>query len=135
MRAAVACALFAAISLAAPACSGNGSGTLPSTVTETFSGTVPVGGSDYHDFTVNSEGAVNVTLTTAGPPSDVVMGLAVGLPTGTSCAPLEDASIHTAAGTSIQLPGLVTASTMCVVVSDIGNDTAAVNYTVTVAHP
>ncbi len=134
MRSLVASVLLAAAPLAFAACSNNGS-TTPSTITETFSGTVAVGGSDYHDFTVNSEGSVNVTLTAASPPANIVMGLAVGLPTGTSCAPIQGASVLTAAGSSVQLTGLATAATMCVVVSDVGNATGTVSYTVTVAHP
>lgn len=110
--------------------------TAPSTiVTETFTGTVAVGSSDSHTFNVAQAGEVDVTLTAAGPPATIVMGIAVGIPNGSACAPLAGASLNTQAGSSPQLPGRVTAGSLCVEVYDVGNETAPVAYTVTVTHP
>ena len=103
--------------------------------TDTFSGTVPVKGSDAKNFTVAQTGSVNVTLTAAGPPSTVVMGIGVGTPKDSGCALLPGGSTNTPAGAAVQLAGTVTAGTLCVQVYDVGNQTAAVSYTVTVAHP
>lgn len=103
--------------------------------TETFTGTVPVRGSALHSFTVAQTGTVNVTLTAAGPPSTIVMGVGIGTSRDAGCALLAGASTSTAAGAAVQLAGTVTPGTLCVQVYDVGNQTAAVSYTVTVAHP
>jgi hypothetical protein len=103
--------------------------------TDTFTGTVPLRGSDAKNFSVAKTGTVNVTLTSASPPSTIVMGLAVGIPKDAGCAPLAGATTNTAAGTIVQLAGTVTPGTLCVQVFDLGTQTAPVNYTVTVAHP
>ena len=103
--------------------------------TDTFRGTVPLRGSDAKNFTVAKTGTVNVTLTAAGPPSTIVMGVGVGVPKDSACAVLAGGSTTTAAGTTVQLSGTVSPGTLCVQVSDLGNQTAAVTYTVTVAHP
>jgi len=103
--------------------------------TDTFTGTVPLRGSDAKNFSVATTGTVNVRLTSASPPSTIVMGLAVGIPKDTGCVPLAGATTNTAAGTIVQLAGTVTPGTFCVQVYDLGTQTAPVNYTVTVAHP
>lgn len=100
-----------------------------------FTGTVPVGGSDIHNFTiVLSNGQVNITLTQAGPPSTIYMGLGIGTPSGLSCALLSGASVATPAGTVAQLVGTAQAGTYCVAVFDAGNQSADVTYSVTVTH-
>ena len=104
-------------------------------MTETFNGTVSVKSADSHNFSVSQTGSVNVTLTTAGPPPTVVMGVGIGLPKDSACTLITGASTNTAAGSSTQLAGTVTAGTLCVQVYDVGNQTVPVSYTVTVAHP
>lgn len=104
------------------------------TTTEPFSGTVAVGSSDFHTFTATTSGQVAVTLTAAGPPATIVMGLAIGTPNGTACAPLAGASIMVAAG-SPPLMGEVSGGTLCVEVYDVGNETAPITYSLTVSHP
>ena len=103
--------------------------------TETFTGTVPVGGSDSHTFTVSATGAVNFTLTAAGPPSGIYMGLGIGTPKDSTCALLPGASTTAQAAATPQLSGTTTAGTLCAEVHDVGNQTAPVTYTVTVSHP
>jgi hypothetical protein len=128
------------LSLGAAGCGGNStSGTVSSpTVTRTtdsFSGTVPVGGSAFHSFPVSKTGNTDVTLTAAAPPANVVMGLAIGIPGTSGCAALAGASANVVAGSTPQLTGLTTPGTLCVQIRDIGQQTATVNYTVTVTHP
>jgi hypothetical protein len=115
----------------------NTSTTSPSATlaTETFSGSVAVGSSDFQPFTAAQAGEVDVTLTAAGPPATIFMGLGVGAPSGSTCALLPNASTNTQAGTAAQLIGTVNAGTYCVEVYDIGNQAAPITYTVTVAHP
>ena len=123
--------------LTVAACGGGSSSTpAPSgtVTTETFSGTVAVGGRDFHSFTTKQTGEVDVTLTAAGPPPTISMGLGVGTVNGSTCSLLPGASINTQAGTAVQLAGTVSAGTLCVQVYDIGNQTAPITYTVTVAH-
>ncbi|HWF85913.1 MAG TPA: hypothetical protein VG222_13735 [Vicinamibacterales bacterium] len=124
--------------VAASACgsSGTSSTTTPTvTISDPFSGTVAVGGSDFHTFGASQSGQVAVTLNTAGPPATIIMGLAIGTPNGTTCTPLAGASVQTAAGSSPQLNGEVSGGTLCVVVYDVGNETAPITYSLTVGHP
>ena len=124
-----------ALALMVSACHSNPS-TSPTAAsgltTETFTGTVAVNGSDSKTFTVTVTGVVSATLTAAPVP----MGLGVGQPGGASgCVLLPGGSTTATAGTLAQLAGEVTPGTFCVQVYDVGNQTAPVNYTVTVTHP
>jgi hypothetical protein len=117
------------------ACGSSSSSTAPSnTTTDTFSGTVAIHGSDMHNFTVNAAGEVDVTLTAAGPPSTVVMGVGIGTPNGSSCTLLSGGTAPASAGTSPQVTGIVTPGVLCVEVYDLGNAAGPVSYTVTVKH-
>lgn len=122
------------------ACKGNDSNTpttptAPTTTTNTFTGTVAVGGRAMHSFTVAQPGQVSVTLTAASPPASVVLGLGIGLPGDSTCGLLPGGSTTASAGSAAQLTGVLTPASFCVSVYDVGNQTAAVSYTVTVAHP
>src|SRR5689334_10044134 len=66
-----------------------------SLVTENFSGTVDVGGLDVHPFTITiGNQPVNVTLTTAGPPASIFMGLGVGSPAADgTCSVFSNAAV------------------------------------------
>jgi hypothetical protein len=120
-----------------PSTSTSNSTTSPSATlrTETFTGTVAVGSSDFQSFTAAQAGEVDVTLTAAGPPPTIFMGLGVGTPSGSTCALFTGASVNTQAGALAQLAGTVNAGPYCVEVYDIGNQIAPITYTVTVAHP
>jgi len=108
--------------------------TTPTKTTDTFSGTVPVKGTDMHAFTVGSSGGeVDVTLTAATP--SVTLGLSVGTASGSTCATVAGGSVAVGPGTTAQLSGVMSPASYCVAVFDIGNDTQPVSYTVTVAHP
>jgi hypothetical protein len=105
-------------------------------VTETFTGTVPVGSSDTHTFVLSQAGELDVTLTAAGPPPTIFMGLGVGTLSGTSCVFLSGSTANVQASTTAQLAGSnVAAGTYCVAVYDIGNQAAPVTYALTVVHP
>jgi hypothetical protein len=132
--------IIVALVCAAAAC--NKSSTTPTTTTpsvtrttDTFTGTVQVRGSDSHSFPVTATGQIDVTLTAAGPPATIVMGLGVGTPGASACVDVGGASTNAQAGTSVQLSGVASPGTLCVEVHDIGNQTAPVSYTVTVTHP
>lgn len=120
-------------------CNNNSSATAATTptvtrTTDTFTGTVQIAGSDFHSFPVATTGQIDVTLTAAGPPSTIVMGVSVGTPTDVKCTALAGASVNVSAGAPGP-SGLVSAGTLCVDVHDVGNQSAPVSYTVTVTHP
>jgi hypothetical protein len=126
--------------LVSTACGGStpsGTATTPSVTrtTDNFSGTVPVAGSAFHSFRVTQTGTTEVTLTAAGPPSTIVMGVALGTVDDSGCTRLIGSSVNAPAGSMPQTAGLTTAGTLCVQIRDVGNQTAPVAYTVTVTHP
>jgi hypothetical protein len=139
VRFAGAVALAASVALAA-ACGGSSNATTVTAptgtlVTDSFSGTVPMGGvGPIHQFTVTVGGTISVTLLTAGPPPTITMGLAIGTPSGTTCALLSGGSTVTPAGSTAQLSGPVNAGTYCVEVVDVGNAAGPITYTLSVAH-
>ena len=121
---------------------GCGSSTTPATTTptvprttDTFTGTVAVGGSDFHSFPVSATGPVDVTLTAAAPPSSIVMDISIGMPADGKCVALAGASSQTPPGPTPQLSGIASPGTLCVDVRDSGSESAPVSYTVTVTHP
>jgi hypothetical protein len=131
-------ALLLALALASAACKKDDAPTTPSaptTKTDTFTGTVQVKSSANHTFTVDNSGQVSVTLTAASPPATIAMGIAVGTPANGACGRLSGATTTTAAGATAQLTGVVSPGMLCVEIFDVGNQTAAVTYTVTVTHP
>ena len=135
---------LAVIALAAVAAACGGSSTAPSTVvanatvtTETFNGVLQPNGTNVHLFTVNSGGGnINIDLVTAGPPSTITLGLALGNPSTTgTCSIIPGFSLQTPPGSTAQLPASgAPAGAYCVVVGDVGNVGSTVTYTVTVAH-
>jgi hypothetical protein len=133
----LALALVAATAACGGSSSDNSNITAPTgtLVTDTFTGTVPVGGLDFHNFTVTAGGTVNATLVAAGPPSTITMGFAIGTPGTTGvCSLLSGAQVTTPPGTTAQLTGSLAAGTYCVEVVDVGNAAGPIAYTVTVAH-
>jgi hypothetical protein len=129
--------VFSLVALFAAGCGkDNSSPTSPTTTTktDTFNGTVAVGGRDIHTFTVDQAGTVSVTLTAASPPASVVMGVGIGIPADGVCGVLPGGSVMAVAGSTAQLTGVVSPGMLCVAVYDVGNQTATVTYTVTVNH-
>ena len=76
-----------------------------------------------------------MTLTAAGPPSTITMGIGIGTTGSGSCALIPNASAVTPAGSSVQVSGILSPGTFCVLVSDVGNQTGPVAWTATVTHP
>jgi hypothetical protein len=103
---------------------------------ETFPGNLVKGGSASHNFTVGQAGEVDVTLTAAGPPPTITMGLGVGIPntaTG-ACDLIPGASVNAQASAFSQLLGSASPGALCVKISDIGNQTGPITYTIVVEH-
>ena len=137
-RAVAAVAVCAALILGIAACGNDSSSTTTPTVprtTDTFSGTVAVGGSAFNSFRVGATGTTEVTLIAAGPPSSIVVGLSIGTVSDSGCTPVAGASVNTAAGSTAQLAGVTSSGTLCVQLRDIGNQTTPITYSVSVLHP
>jgi hypothetical protein len=138
-------ALLAACAMAAGCAStdtGSGVPTQPSsfappTVSETFTGTIAILGSESHPFSVPVAGEVQITLTAVDPADSPALTLSIGLPSSTvlgQCATIQ--SVSATPGKAPQIDGHALAGTFCVLVSDpTGALTQSVNYTVVVAHP
>ena len=105
-------------------------------IKETFPGTLAPGASAFHSFTVVQAGEVDITLTAAGPPPTITMGLAVGVPNTTTgaCDLIPGASVNAQASQFSQLLGSASPGALCVKISDIGNQTGPITYTIVVEH-
>ena len=129
--------------LSAAACNNGSSSTLPAPspamVSDSFTGTVQPQGSQFDTFQVGAAGTVSVTLTTAGPPSTIFMGLGLGVPaTGANGQPTCSLvnSANAQAGTTPQIgASTTTAGTLCVSIYDEGNQTGPVDFSITITHP
>jgi hypothetical protein len=107
------------------------------TVFESFTGTLPVGSFRFYSFNIAANGTVNVTLNSvsgAGVPTTVQLGLGIGQPSGADCA----ATTNVTAGTTAAAPqttGTFGPGLFCVRVYDVGNLFAPANFNITIAHP
>ncbi|HWF87151.1 MAG TPA: hypothetical protein VG222_19975 [Vicinamibacterales bacterium] len=123
------------LALLAAGCGSSNSTTTPTTsghTVQTFNGTLQPSGSDTYDFTTGISGEVTVTLTNAGPPSNVTLGLGVGTPNGSACTLILAQSV-TAANIA-QIASSADPGSYCISVFDAGSLTAPVNYTVVLSH-
>jgi hypothetical protein len=108
------------------------------TITDTFSDTLLVLGSNTHQFTVATVGGVKVSLTSVQPGAAV--GLGVGTPSLGSCSVID--RVSTVAGQAAQLSGTATVpGSYCVVIFDLVDPTSGVGslvepvaYTINVLH-
>jgi hypothetical protein len=107
-------------------------------ISETFSGTLPVGGSRFYSFSISVYGTVNATLASiggSGIPPTAEVNLGIGTPSGTTCSTTPtlvqvsgDAGVTTLV-TATEQPG-----TYCVLIADAGNLFSPATFTVTIAH-
>jgi hypothetical protein len=135
-------ASVAVVGAAVAACGGSSSSpsvVAPATTVtvENFAGTVNPGGLKIHSFTVNAPGTISVTMTSAGPPATITMGLGLGNPDASgNCIFLSGATAQAIASTTTpQLSGSLTSSgAYCVEIVDLGNAAGPITYTITVSH-
>lgn len=106
-----------------------------SPVTVTYSTSFGPLGAAARAFTASQAGTVSVTLLSAGPPSDVALGLGVGIPRadGGGCTLAQ--SVTTSAAPAAQIVTTVDAGNYCVRIFDTGLLTDPVTVTVTIVHP
>ena len=104
----------------------------PSSVTDTFSGTLTVNGASSFPFSVSSQGAVYLTLTSVAD-SSVIVGMSLGTwsVTGICSAVLSnDAAVQ-----GVSITGSATnIGTLCARVYDVGKVVSPVDYQITVVH-
>jgi hypothetical protein len=124
------------LTLLAAGCGSSSSTTTTPTASghtvQTFNGTLQPQGSDTYDFTTGISGEVTVTLTNAGPPSNIALGLGVGTPNGAACTLIQAQSVTAANIAQIAAPA--DPGSYCISVFDTGTLTAPVNYTVVISH-
>jgi hypothetical protein len=105
--------------------------------TETFAGTLLVGGSNTHYFVVSKAGSreFSVTLASLVPPyPSLPIGFMLG--TGTASTACSATSQPTYAATGMQpLSGPISSGSYCLLVFDPGTLVVNEQYTVTVSHP
>src|SRR5258706_8432697 len=107
------------------------------TVSESFTGTLPVGSFKFYSFNIAVNGTVNVSLNSvsgASVPPTVQLGLGIGQPSGLDCAATTNV---TAAATAAkpQTTGAFVPGSFCVRVYDVGNLFAPATFNITIAHP
>ena len=111
----------------------------PTTQTQTYTGQLVVGGSQFYSFSTVATGTTDITLTglrplnTPNAPFSVSIGMGLGTPQGTDCA--LSSAITTRPALAKQLSVSTGISTYCVKIADVGQLTGPVEYTVRVVHP
>ncbi len=103
--------------------------------TETFTGLLPVGSTASRAFTTAQAGPINVTLTSAGPPANIAVGLGLGVPKADNSSCYVTTTVITTAGSAPQISMPVEPGSYCVRVFDPGTMTTAISFTTTAAHP
>jgi hypothetical protein len=107
----------------------------PTLTTRTFTGSVNVSGHDITFFTTVDAGTLAVTLTAAGPPQTITIGLGLGQQSttdATACLDSFNLKGSTQASTTAQISVTAPAGNYCVAVYDVGTATGPVAYTFTV---
>ena len=106
-------------------------------VVESFTGTLPVGGTAFYSFFSPHTGVVNLTLLTLtenGQPSSNTVNIGLGAPSGTICAVGEN-SLTTGPGVTQHVSVAIPAGTYCARIQDVGNLTATVAFSINISHP
>jgi hypothetical protein len=131
--------------LAASACSDNtlsqlasASNTPANPQTEVFTGTLSQNGAFQHIFTTTTLGAVTVSISNLSPNSSQIVGLSLGVWTGSQCSTSPQtggaANDTSTTGSSITL-NATAAGNLCARLYDVGFVTTPVLYTLTITHP
>jgi hypothetical protein len=130
------------VALAGPACAEatvSGPTAIGNNVTlavETFTGTLPVGGSRFYSFTVPQTGMTSVTLLSLkenGADSSAIVLLGLGAPRGTECLLIDGTQVNTGVTAQVTLspePGIY-----CARISDAGNLAAPADFSINIVRP
>ena len=102
------------------------------TITETFTGTLGLLGTNIHQFSVQQVGGLRITLSDINP--DATLSFAIGAQSLVGCTVLQQLT-RAPGGANAQLIGTITApGNFCVQVFDSNNIPEPVTYTLTVLH-
>ena len=133
--------VLAALAATAVGAAGCGSSTTSSTtttttpsvsITETYTGTVAVGGAASFSFSVLASGNVTATYKSMSPAAGATMGLALGIWNGASCNVIianDNAIVN-----STVIGNATAAGTLCVRAYDIGKLTATQTVELAITH-
>lgn len=105
----------------------------PTTLTETFSGTIGVNGAATHSFVVQTSGSVTAGLASLTPSSDVTLGLGLGTWNGAICQVV--LANDKAQQGSVILGTASSLGNLCVRIYDTGGLVEPVSYEIQVVHP
>jgi len=132
-----------ALSVASASCDETDPPSTPSPIwsgaitVESFTGTLPVGGTAFYSFFSPHTGVINLTLLTLtenGQPSGNTVNIGLGAPSGTTCA-VGVNTLTTGPGTSTHVSVAIPAGTYCARVQDVGNLTSTATFSVNISHP
>jgi hypothetical protein len=125
--------LSVAIALSLTAVATSACTTSPSTVSESFTGSLETRSFFSRTFIVGKAGTVKLTLTSLAPPSQQI-GLGLGTPgVGLSCD--LNVTVKATGTAAAQLASQVNPGRYCVEVYDLGTLTDAVSFTLLIEHP
>ena len=103
------------------------------TISEVFTGTLNIGGTNIHQFSVQQVGGVKVTLNDVAP--SAAIQLSIGTPSTATGQCIALQGLTAVADTGVQISGTATTTgNFCISVADAGNLVEAVTYTLTVLH-
>jgi hypothetical protein len=107
----------------------------PAAISETYNGTLPVGGLRFYSFTVVQNGIVNLTLTSLGQAiaADVAVELTLGQPSGTGCVSRTSVTV-TVETAAPHLTGTFAPGVYCARVADTGNLPSTASFVVAIEH-
>jgi hypothetical protein len=113
------------------------SSTTAASLTQLFTGVMPIKGTKFYSYTVTTAGTVSATfasLTTgAGAVAGRSMELGIGIPAGTGCAVRE--VINTTPALVPQLTQEAAAGVYCVSLADVEGLPASMNFAIRIVHP
>jgi hypothetical protein len=100
-----------------------------------FTSIIYPGGFSAHSFSSSAAGTITVTLTKAGPPDTVVMGLGIGVPNfGPGCS--LTTAVNVSAGSTPQITIPADAGAYCIAIFDVGNVIpTGEGFSITTVHP
>lgn len=103
--------------------------------TSTFASSFGPQGASSRLVTATAAGTLSVTLDSAGPPGDIILGLGVGIPRNDGGGCFVSTSLNTAAGAGARVAVSVDAGSYCVKVYDVGNARSTVSFSTTIVNP
>jgi len=112
--------------------------TAVTTVSEQFTGTIPVRETRFYSYEVASAGTVSITLTSLSVPGSREVAparvqLGVGIPKGEGCAVSQ--SVTASPGLAAQLTPSQSPGTYCASITDTGELQRSLDFTIRIVHP